>query len=193
MSAFEMAALAGSLAGVSMVLGGIWLVAKGVITLAATPQADALSLEWKKQFRINTQVPGLAFFLVGLLFMAVSLFFLKPPDVRPIEFDGQVSGVDEPLNIVVRPAPWELPASTDGQFSGKVYPDFSFVVLAVSAPGYEPFTRSVKIGTNGTIRVGTLTLRRRLVQADLKKKVSPLPFPSPSTANANSPAFGVAQ
>ena len=36
MTPFEIVALAGAIAGLSMVLGGIWLVAKGAITMAAT-------------------------------------------------------------------------------------------------------------------------------------------------------------
>ncbi len=194
MTPFEIVALAGAIAGLSMVLGGIWLVAKGAITMAATPHSDALSIEWKKQFRINTQVPGIAFFLVGLMFISVSLGFLKPPEVVPIEFEGQVKGVDEPVSIIVRPANWELPSNSSGQINGKVYPDFSFVVLLINAPGYEPFTTSIKVGAAGQrlARLGTLELRRKVKESDLEKKIAALPF-SPPPAVANTPAFGVAQ
>ena len=123
MTAFEIVALTGALAGISMVLGGIWLVAQGALTLAATPKSDALTIEWKKQFRINTQVPGIAFFLVGLLFITLSLGFLKPPELVPIEFEGEIKGIEEAPTIVVRPANWELPASTGGHVNGRVYPD----------------------------------------------------------------------
>ena len=63
MTVFELVALVAAIAGLAMVIGGIWLVAKGILTMAATPQADALTVELKKQFRLRTQVPGLAFFL----------------------------------------------------------------------------------------------------------------------------------
>jgi len=69
MTVFDIVVLIAAACGLAMVVGGIWLLARGAITLAATPKTDALTLEWKKQFRINTQVPGLAFFLVGLIRM----------------------------------------------------------------------------------------------------------------------------
>ena len=193
MTAFEIVALAGALAGLSMVLGGIWLVAKGVITMVATPKAEALTLEWKKQFRLNTQIPGLAFFLVGLLFVAVSLGFLKPPELVPIEFDGQIKGVEEPITVVVRPANWELPGNTTGKINGKVYPDLSVLVLVINAPGYEPFTTSIKVQPDGhrLARLGTVELRRKLKEGDLEKSVATIPFKPPPLAAAESAAFGV--
>lgn len=193
MTAFEMVALIGALAGASMVLGGIWLVAKGVITLAATPKADALTIEWKKQFRINTQVPGLAFFLVGLMFISISLGFLRPPDIVPIEFAGQLKGVDQPVSIVVRPENWELPGGSTGQINGKIYPDFSVLVLMVNAPGYEPFTKSIRIEPNGhrVAELGTMEMHRKVIQADLETHVAALPFGAPPVSDGAT--FGVAR
>jgi hypothetical protein len=194
MNAFEIVALMGSAAGLSMVLGGIWLVAKGVITMAATPKADALTIEWKKQFRMNTQIPGLAFFLVGLMFIAVSLYFLQPHEIEPIEFEGQLKGVDEQVSIFVRPTTWELPGdSATGQISGKVYPDFSILVLMVNAPGYEPLIKPVKINLGGqrVAKLGTLELRRSKVkESDLQKSIAPIPFSAPDPSTTKTSTFG---
>jgi hypothetical protein len=196
MNAFQIVALMGSAAGLAMVLGGIWLVAKGVITLAATPATEALSIEWKKQFRLNTQVPGLAFFLVGLLFISVSLVFLKPADVTPIEFEGQITGVnaDEQVSILVRPSNWELPGNSTGLISGKVYPDFSLLVLVISAPGFEPFSKPVKVNLEGQriAKLGTVELKRKLKASELQKQIVPIAFDTPAPSAA-APAFGEAQ
>jgi hypothetical protein len=188
-----MVALIGAVAGFVMVLGGIGLVAKGAMTMAATPKADALTIEWKKQFRLNSQVPGLAFFLVGLLFVAVSLGFLKPAGVEPIEFEGRIDGVDEPISVIVKPATWELPSNTAGQINGKVYPDFQFLILVVSAPGYEPLTRAIKVETDGRrlVKVGTLVLHRKLHESDLTKNIAPLPFNAPAYMATDVQAYGV--
>lgn len=193
MNAFEMVALVGAAAGLCMVLGGIWLVAKGVITLAATPKTDALTIEWKKQFRMNTQVPGLAFFLVGLLFVSVSLVFLQPPDVAPIEFEGHVKGVEEPMSVLVRPHEWKLPDNSAGRIRGRVFPDLRILTLVINAPGYEPYTVSVDVGTGGSRKadVGTLELRRKIRESDLEKQVTTLPF-AVQDGGQKAAAFGAA-
>lgn len=195
MTAFEIVAVVGALAGLYMVWGGIQLIKSGVMTLAATPKAEALTLEWKKQFRLTTQIPGLAFFLIGLLFVTVSLGFLRPPDLIPIEFEGQIDGVDEPVTVLVRPANWELPGNTSGKINGKVYPDLSVLVLLINAPGYEPFTTSIKVQPDRqrVARLGTVELRRKFKESDLEKSVVAIPFKPPSPAATEAAAFGVAQ
>lgn len=194
MTAFEIVALAGAFAGLSMVLGGIWLVGQGILTLAATPKSDALTIEWKKQFRINTQVPGLAFFLVGLMFISISLGFLKPPEIIPIEFEGEIKGTDQPVTIVVRPINWELPASSSGRINGKVYPDLSLMILMINAPGYEPYTQPIKInGDRARVaRLGVVEMRRKLLESELERKVTVLPFAAPPPT-ASTAAFGLPQ
>jgi hypothetical protein len=197
MTAFELVALIGAVCGITMVLGGIWLIAKGALTFAATPKTEALTLEWKKQFRLTTQVPGIAFFLVGLLFISVSLGFLRPGELVPMEFEGEIKGVEEPVSILVRPANWELPSTTAGKINGKIYPDLSFVVLVINAPGYEPFSKSIKVSADGrrVAQLGTLELHRKLKKSDLTTSVAELPFAATdlSMNNASAVGFGVAQ
>ncbi|MDF3822084.1 hypothetical protein P3G55_19420 [Leptospira sp. 96542] len=194
MNAFVIVALLGAIAGLSMVLGGIWLVAKGLITMAATPKADALTIEWKKQFRINTQVPGLAFFLVGLMSITTSLVFLKPSDADPIEFEGQIRGIEGQVSILVRPSNWILNGdSATGRISGNVYPDFSFLVLSINAPGYEPLNKQVRVNLTGQriANLGMVELRRSPVsESDLTRQIAPIPFSSPSLATTRAPTFG---
>jgi hypothetical protein len=198
MNAFELVALIGAVCGIAMVLGGIWLIAKGALTFAATPKTEALTLEWKKQFRLTTQVPGMAFFLIGLLFVAVSLGFLKPPGLVPLEFEGEIKGVEEPVSVLVRPTTsWELPSTTAGTISGKIYPDLSVLVLVVNAPGYEPFSKSIKVSAEGrhVTPLGTLELHRKLKKSDLTASIADLPFNPADTANAapSSVTYGVPQ
>ena len=177
MTVFEVVALIASLCGFAMVLGGIWLVGKGVITLASTPKYDALTIEWKKQFRIHTQAPGLAFFLVGLIFVAVALQYLRPSGVVPIEIEGTLKGVEEPVTASVRPINWDL-HSTVNQISGRIYPDFSTIILVVNAPGYEPYSKVIKMNVSGRrlAQLGIVELRRKVRESDLSKKIANLPF-----------------
>jgi len=195
MTVFEVVALIAAFCGFAMVLGGIWLMAKGVITLAATPKTDALTIEWKKQFRMNTQVPGLAFFMVGLLFVWVALRSLHPADIVPIEFEGTIKGVEEPVSILVRPHAWELPSTTSGEITGKIYPDLSVLVLVVNAPGYQPYSKLIKLKADGPrlAQLGTLELHRNVRESDLSKSITDLPFNAPAPAKSENAAFGVAQ
>lgn len=197
MTAFELVAIIGAACGVAMVLGGIWLIAKGQLTLAATPHTDALTLEWKKQFRMSTQVPGIAFFVIGLVFVVVPLGFLKPAALVPMEFEGEIKGVEEPVSISVRPTTnWELPGTSTGKINGMIYPDLSVVLLVINAPGYEPFSKSIKISSDGRrlAQFGTLELRRtKLRRADLAENIASLPFDTPATSGTNAAAFGVPQ
>jgi hypothetical protein len=142
-------------------------------------------------------VPGIAFFLVGLLFISVSLGFLRPGELVPMEFEGEIKGVEEPVSILVRPANWELPSTTAGKINGKIYPDLSFVVLVINAPGYEPFSKSIKVSPDGrrVAQLGTLELRRKFKKTDLTTSVAELPFAATdlSMNNVSAAAFGVAQ
>lgn len=169
------------------------MIAKGQLTLAATSHTDALSIEWKKQFRMSTQVPGIAFFVIGLVFVVLPLVFLKPAAIVPMEFEGEIKGVEEPVSILVRPATnWELPCTTTGKVNGKIYPDLSFVLLVINAPGYEPYSKSIKISSDGRhlAQFGALELHRTKVRKEfLSGSITKLPF----EASANGPTFGVPQ
>jgi hypothetical protein len=157
------------------------------LTFAATPNTEALTLEWKKQFRLTTQVPGMAFFLIGLLFVAVSLWALWTPGLAPLEFEGKITGVEEPVSILVRPTNrWELRGTTAGAIIGKIYPDLSQLELVVNAPGYVPLITPIQVNPRGLNNLKTLELRRELKKSDLTATASvpDLPFNPADTANA---------
>ena len=78
MSIFDYAVILAALAGLIMVIGGIVLIYKGALVLASTDSGTALSIEWKQDFRLNTQAPGIAFFLLGLIFSSISIYASKP-------------------------------------------------------------------------------------------------------------------
>ena len=195
MIVFEIVVLIAAACGLVMVVGGIWLLAKGAITLASAPKTDAITIEWKKQFRINTQVPGIAFFLVGLLFLGFSMYFSRPPDIVPIEFNGQIKNVEEPVTILVSPNQWQIPTASDGSVEGKIYPDLSILLLVVSAPGYEPFRSVVNLRKSGKrlAKLGTLELKKKIAEIKATPdNISAIGFAAPPAGN-NQPNFGVAQ
>ena len=195
MTVFDIVVLIAAARGLAMVIGGIWLLARGAITLAATPKTDALTIEWKKQFRINTQVPGLAFFLVGMMFIGLSLRFSQPPDVMPIEFHGQFKGVEGPVTVLVAPNRWQIPTTTTGMLQGKVYPDLSMLILVATAPGYEPFSTVIALRQQGQrlAELGTLELKKRVGEIKANSSnIGAIDFNPPDQGVGGS-SFGVPQ
>jgi hypothetical protein len=195
MSTFELVALIGAACGIVIVFGGIWLIAKGALTFAATPNTEALTLEWKRQFRLTTQVPGMAFFLIGLLFVDVSLWALWTPGLAPLEFEGKFTGVEEPVTILVRPTNnWELRGTAAGAMIGKIYPDLSALEVVVNAPGYEQLT-PFKVNPRGLNNLNKLEMRRVFKKTDLTASIADHPINPADTANAaaNTVAYGSPQ
>jgi hypothetical protein len=164
--------------GIIVVAGGIYLLAKGAITLAATSPADALTIEWQKKFRVNTQVPGIAFFVIGLCFVVVALYSASPPE--PIDLQGEVHGVDGPVTVIIRSEPLHPPVFGDGAIRYRFYPDFSVLTLEASAPGYEPMPVPVEISHGALINVGTIQLRRKIQEIAAKpESIQPISFQPP--------------
>ena len=131
--------------------------------------------------------------MVGLIFLSVALQFLRPSEIIPIEFEGELKGVEGPASILVRPNTWELPSTASGQITGKIYPDLSVLILVVNAPGYEPYSKLIKMNADGrrVAQLGILELRRKVRESDLSKNITDLPFSVSSPAKTSSAAFGV--
>ena len=179
--------------GLMVVAGGIYLLSKGAITLAATTPADALTIEWQKKFRLNTQVPGIAFFMLGLGFVMAALRSASPAEARPVDLRGEVSGVDGPVTLIIRTQPLPLPVFTGGVIRYRFYPDFSVLMLEASAPGYESMPVPVEIARSGVIDVGKLHLKRKIDEISAKpESILPIDFqPPPVTATVGT--FGSPQ
>jgi hypothetical protein len=156
---FEIIVILCAVCGVIMVGGGIYLLYKGIIKLAAAPKEKALSIEFKKDFRVTTQYPALGIFIIGLAFLAIALFVSKPPVPAPIEFTGTVENIDSPLTIFVKPEKWSIGVGTDGIVNGVVTPNLNILWIEAKAPGYKPIKKSVRKQEikNGIANLGVLS------------------------------------
>lgn len=193
MSVFEIAVLLAAICGLSMVIGGIFLIYRGAITLAATPHADAITIEFKKQFRINTQAPGIAFFLVGLIFVGIALYASKPPDVVPIDVSGEVEGVNQPVTVTIITR-WPLATYSGGKIGGKVYPDMTSLTVEATAPGYLPFTAPIilKPADKRIASIGKVRLTKTVEEIIARQENLPaLTFAAPPVERQGS--FGAPQ
>jgi hypothetical protein len=174
--------------GMMVVAGGIYLLSKGAITLAATAPADALTIEWQKKFRVNTQVPGIAFFVLGLGFVIAALYSARPSKAEPIDLQGEIAGVDGPVTLIIRSQPLPLPVFRGGIIRYRFYPDFSVLTLEASAPGYEPIPVPVEISRATVVDVGKIHLKKRIEEIPAKPdSILPIDFrPPPVTGTAGS-------
>ena len=179
--------------GIMVVAGGIYLLSKGAITLAATAPADALSIEWQKKFRVHTQVPGIAFFVLGLGFVMTALYSASPSRAHPVDLRGEIGGVDGPVTLIIRTQPLPLPVFSDGIIRYRFYPDFSVLTLEASAPGYEPMPVPVEIARSGVIDVGKLNLKRKIDEiAAMPDSIMPIGFQPPPITETHG-TFGSSQ
>lgn len=195
MTIFDAVVLIAAVCGLTMVIGGILLLYRGAIKLAATPKASALSIEWRKQFRLNTQVPGIAFFLVGLIFVILALWVSKPPPVKPLDIMGRVRVDDAPVTVLVRSVPWPIVTSSNGDICDRFYPDVTLLIVEATAPGYRPHTRSLdtrRTQGEGSIDLGEIQLVKQTDKIETKpEKIADVPFDAPPLGSK--PTFGASK
>jgi len=78
----DLGAVAGCLCGLLMVIGGMFLLYTGAISLKETSKEEAVSLEFKRLFHLTTHYPALGLFVIGLAFIVTSVVLSRPRDNR---------------------------------------------------------------------------------------------------------------
>lgn len=137
LSIHDTAILFAAIAGLCMVIGGMLLIYKGALVLAGTDATTALSIEWKKDFKLNTQAPGIAFFIIGMMFSSIAIYASKQSAADPIFVEGTFDNVQELVTVTVVPSGWAVVSGSNGVLNGKFTPDTERVYLKISAPGYK--------------------------------------------------------
>lgn len=161
MTTFDVVVIVGSMCGLVMVIGGIFLLAKGIINFKGSQQ-DAASVSFKDVFKVSTSYPALGLFVIGLGFIIIAGYFSKPAQ-NEFKITGHVS-VDEPdtLNVMVTVPPWIGKAYADGQILAAISPRTDVLEIRVSCPGYKQVELPIKTGSSklGTISVGEIKLTK---------------------------------
>jgi hypothetical protein len=157
MTPFEWICIIAAICGVLMVLGGIYLFYKGILTLAKAPdQQEAVSFEFQKILKIQSRYPAYGFFIFGIAFVVLGATFAKPDSIAPITVEGSVENAVDPGNTTVRilVTLWEGKALTeDGKIQRVVYPDLSQLRVEITAPGSNPPVVSKRILSNSAERI----------------------------------------
>ncbi len=194
METFDYVVLLAAFAGLVMVIGGVVLIYKGAIVLASTDSSSALSIEWKKDFRLNTQAPGIAFFVVGLAFSSISIYASKPEGIEPIIIEGEVTNIPEPVTIRARSSTWTLQGGSHGIIKGRIHPHIQDIILEISAPGYRPenITFSLSELKDRTVKFEAVELEH-LVTAIAGRQINIVDAPEGIAPITAQPSFGSAQ
>ena len=69
MTAFDVICVVGAICGFAMVLGGLYLFNRGILTLDKADKQEAVSMEFKDLLKIQSRYPAYGFFIFGLAFM----------------------------------------------------------------------------------------------------------------------------
>lgn len=159
-----------------MVLGGILLLYKGAITLNNASEG-ALSVDFKNELRITTQYPALGIFIIGLLFIIVPAFLGKPAEAQRLTIKATPIDVTEPVKIQLQAAGWSTNLHHSGQIVETHHPVVDIIQIVITAPGYEPMTKTVQLSdlSGNTADLGEIKLRQKLSRSALKRKIVPLP------------------
>jgi hypothetical protein len=129
---------------IAMILGGIWLLAKGAIKLSEEGKnPGGLTVEVFNKIKVNTGYPALAFFIIALFFIALAMWFSKPADVLSLNIDGKLNIDGDPSELVtIKVVPSSesgvtLHPNSDGSLTRTLHPEFALDVV-INAAGYEP-------------------------------------------------------
>ncbi|RKF19863.1 hypothetical protein DBZ36_05235 [Alginatibacterium sediminis] len=194
MNTFDYAVLISAIAGLVMVVGGLVLIYKGALVLASTDSSQALNIEWKKDFRLSTQAPGIAFFIIGLAFSFISVFASKPSAIEPIKIEGLVEQISEQVTIRARSSIWTLQGGSNGVVKGRIHPHVEDIILEISAPGYKPEQITFRLSElkNRTVKFDTVNLEHK-VEAIAEQEENIIDVPDELEPITSKPNFGAAQ
>jgi hypothetical protein len=138
---FQIIALVGAVCGLLMVGGGIMLLRVGAISLSDTAKKGAFALQIRKDIKITTSYPALGIFVIGIIFLALSLYMTKPEVEIPLRILGHLN-VSDPGSFRVRVEPDQMGISdgldSTGKFDKIMHPHITTVKVTLTASGYEP-------------------------------------------------------
>ncbi|UCH63908.1 MAG: hypothetical protein JSU77_05570 [Fidelibacterota bacterium] len=129
---FSFTVLVSAVCGLVMVVGGIALLWRGAISLDTVSNTEALSVEWKKQFRLTTHAPALALFIIGLGFIVVPLWMAKPKALPIVEITGEKDeGISQPIRLIIETEPWISGKPHEQMIEEEL--DLSNIILVIKA------------------------------------------------------------
>ena len=150
MATDDIVVILGAVCGVFMVVGGMLLFYKGIVTLQqVSDKPDAVTVEFKNVLKIQSRYPAYGFFVFGLAFISLAAMYSRPDQYPPITVSGQIEdAVDPNATMISVTVPLvEDYLDTNGKFKRKFRADFSMVRVRIQAPGNDPATQTFRLDT----------------------------------------------
>jgi len=191
MTTFDYAIVGSIACGLIMVCGGILLLYKGAISLEVASKDEALTLDiFENQFKLTTRIPALGLFVIGLIFIGISIYFTKDTAATPIKVTGKTHNINEEVTVKVRSL-WVVPIQS-GQVFHVLRPNLDVLWVEISAPGYEPLKIPfAKNRTGEGINFGDVTLKQIVEKIEAKSEnIMALPNGVVSPPLSNAGQFG---
>lgn len=181
-------------AGTLMGIGSLALVANGTIKLNEVSRNEAIGIEFYKYFRLNTQIPGVALFLMSITFVGLGLWaqnvytqhiiiVQKQKDIPNVFITGKIVGKDgdlesqiyEPIKITITPYPATTLSNEDG-FQASIDPDSKKYIISFLADSYQPKQVTIDIGKDSYKELDKVVLlKSRVISAEQGRTIVPLP------------------
>lgn len=169
--------LSGPLCGMIMILGGILLLYRGAITLGNAGEG-ALSIEFQNYFRFTTQYPAMGFFIIGLIFVLVPIFFGIPPKSTPIIVKAEAVNVEDPVSVRLMAQSWNSNLKhTGGKILEQFNPNRNTLQVVLTAPGHIDHTETIQLSAlkNDTADLGKISMKKEIAKEKLKRNIQNAP------------------
>jgi len=168
---FDIVILIGVICGPLMILGSMFLLYKGSISLqAAANDKDALSIELMKEIKLSTRYPALGLFLIGFMFFITSANYAQEGSVKSVKIIGNLSSPDgvEGVQVEMSASSWrqEVYSTNDGGFSTTFRPNLEHLKVVILAAGYENdhATRNLEYSSEKILEFGAVNLGKRVIE-----------------------------
>ena len=173
-----------AIGGLIMILGGMLLLWKGVITFreksdaSSSDNPQALIVEFKK-LRIGTQYPAIAFFIIGSILMVYSINSSQKMELKII---GTTNiNKDSISHFKISSKEWTLEPSSNGDITESITPHLGLLKVRLIASGYEPNPYEATYTTDnisfwGTLELGNIDLQK-LIEGPNEQQTSELISP----------------
>lgn len=122
-----------------MVGGSLYLIYKGILTFREVDPQEAIKVEFQKALSIQTRYPAIALFVLGVLFLGVSLYFAQKNAILPLVVTGTLESDDaDNATVVFSENFGTTTPSSKGEIRQLIWPNIDEVRIEIATPGHEP-------------------------------------------------------